>query len=252
MDLFGLGSMMGAISDGIVGGLNYKNQKEVLEEQKRQNAWANEFAERTYQEQFEFAKKQYEEQKLREDNAVQRKVADLEKAGFNKLMAAGQGANAGAGVGTVSGGGGGSGNFTAPQIELGIQQSIDSIYNALKMNADISMSDMQKKLIEQEIISKQISSDLDIANTKNIDAKTKEQLYNYNKSRNMNLRTTDAVDNRYNTAKAAAAEVTKAAAKKVEQIQENYQRHQEARKEYEQSGGKKRRRYGYGTGTEYY
>lgn len=246
MDLFGIGSMMGAISDGIVGGLNYKNQKEALEEQKRQNAWANQFAEKN----FDFAQKQYEEQKLREDNATQRKVADLEKAGFNKLMAAGQGASAGAGVGTISGGG--SGNFTAPQLQLGIQESIDSIYNALKMNADISMSDMQKKLIEQEIISKQISSDLDIANTKNIDAKTKEQLYNYNKSRNMNLRTTDAVDNRYNTAKAAAAEVTKAAAEGIKKTQESYQRNLEAKKNYEKSAGKSGRRYGYGAGTEYY
>lgn len=252
MDLFGLGSIFGAISDGIVGGLNYSNQEKALEEQKKQNAWANAFAERTYKEQFDFAKQQYEEQKLREDNATQRKVADLEKAGFNKLMAAGQGANAGAGVGTVSGGGGGNGNFTAPQLQLGIQESIDSIYNALKMNADISMSDMQKKLIEQEIISKQISSDLDIANTKNIDAKTKEQLYNYNKSRNMNLRTTDTVDNRYNTAKAVASEVTKAAAEGVKKTQESYQRNMEAQKKYNQSAGKKGRRYGYGAGTEYY
>lgn len=246
MDLFGLGSMFGAIGDGIVGGLNYRNQEKALEEQKKQNEWANKFAEK----QFDFNQKQYEEQKLREDNATQRKVADLEAAGFNKLMAAGQGANAGAGVGTVSGGG--SGNFTAPEMQLGIQQSIDSIYNALKMNADISMSDMQKKLIEQEIISKQISSDLDIANTKNIDAKTKEQLYNYNKSRNMNLRTTDAVDNRYNTAKAAAAEVTKAAAEGIKKTQESYERNRQAKKKYEQSAGKTGRRYGYGAGTEYY
>ena len=120
------------------------------------------------------------------------------------------------------------------------------------MNSDISMSDMQKKLIEQEIISKQIESNLDIANTKNIDAKTKEQLYNYNKSRNMNLRTTDAVDNRYNTAKAAAAEVTKAMAEGIERGQKSYNRNREAMKEYNQSAGKKRRRYGYGAGTEYY
>ena len=241
MDLFGIGSMFGAIGDATIGGLNYA-------EQKKQNAIDNEFRERTYQEQFDFAKKQYEEQKLREDTAVQRRAKDLEQAGFNKLMASGQGANAGSTVGTVSGGAGGQ----APQLQLGIQQSIDTIYNALKMNSDISMSDMQKKLIEQEIISKQIESNLDIANTKNIDAKTKEQLYNYNKSRNMNLRTTDAVDNRYNTAKAAAAEVTKAMAEGIERGQKSYNRNREAMKEYNQSAGKKRRRYGYGAGTEYY
>ena len=235
MDLFGLGSMFGAVADGIVGGLNYAEQKEY-------NKWSKDFAERN----FDFQQKQYEEQKLREDTAIQRRAKDLEEAGFNKLMASGQGANAGSTVGTVTPTG------QAPQLQLGIQQSIDTIYNALKMNADISMSDMQKKLIEQEIISKQISSNLDIANTKNIDAKTKEQLYNYNKSRNMNLRTTDAVDNRYNTAKAAAAEVTKAMAEGIERGQKSYNRNREAMKKYNQSAGKKGRRYGYGAGTEYY
>lgn len=252
MDLFGIGSMLGAVADATVGTLNYKNQEAVLEEQKKQNTIDNAFREKAYKEQFDFAKQQYEEQKARTDSEVQRRAADLEKAGFNKLMATGQGANAGSTVGTVSPTGGGSGNFTAPQLQLGIQQSIDTIYNALKMNSDISMSDMQKKLIEQEIISKQISSDLDIANTKNIDAETKERLYNYNKSRNMNLRTTDTVDQKYNTAKAVAAEVTKAAAEGIKDSQKSYQRNIEARKEYEQSAGKKRRRYGYGTGTEYY
>ena len=235
MDLFGLGSMFGAISDGIVGGLNYAEQKDY-------NEWSKDFAERN----FNFQQKQYEEQKLREDTAVQRRAKDLEEAGFNKLMASGQGANAGSTVGTVSPTG------QAPQLQLGIQQSIDTIYNALKMNADISMSDMQKKLIEQEIISKHISSNLDIANAKNIDAKTKEILYNYNKSRNMNLRTTDAVDNRYNTAKAAAAEVTKAMAEGIERGQKSYNRNREAMKKYNQSAGKTGRRYGYGAGTEYY
>ena len=241
MDLFGLGSIFGAISDGIVGGLNYKAQKEY-------NDWAKDFSERTYREQFDFAKQQYEEQKLREDTAVQRKAKDLEQAGFNKLMAAGQGANAGSTVGTVSGTAGGQ----APQLELGIQQSIDTIYNALKMNSDLSMSDMQKKLIEQQIISEQIKSDLDISNAKNIDAKTKEILYNYNKSRNMNLRTTDAVEQKYNTAKAVIAETTKAAAEGIKNAQDSYNRNRKAKQEYEKSAGKTGRRYGYGTGTEYY
>lgn len=193
MDLFGLGSMMGAISDGIVGGLNYKNQKEALEEQKKQNAWANQFAEKN----FDFAQKQYEEQKLREDNATQRKVADLEKAGFNKLMAAGQGASAGAGVGTVSGGG--SGNFTAPQLQLGIQQSIDSIYNALKMTNDLAISEQQKNLIEAQVLGEYESQNLTREQREELNARKKETLYNLKKSQGLGLRTTDAMNSNINT-----------------------------------------------------
>lgn len=236
MDLFGIGSMFGAIGDAVVGGLNYA-------EQKNQNKIDNAYRDKA----FEYQKELQQQIFQREDNAVQRRVADLEKAGFNKLMASGQSANAGQAVGAYSGAGG-----QAPQMQLGIQQSIDSIYNAIKMNNDISMSEAQKKLIEQEIISKQIASDLDIANTKSIDAKTKEILYNYNKSRNMNLRTTDSVDVKYNTAKAAMSEVTKAAAETVQDAQKSMERNQKAKKQYETTGGKTGRRYGYGAGTEYY
>ncbi len=235
MDLFGLGGIVSGIADGVIGGMNYKNQKDALE-----------FNKQAYREQMDFAKYQYEDQKRLADTAVQRRTKDLESAGFNKLMAAGGEAGSG---GTVAAGGA---HAEAPQLNINTGEMLDRVYNALKMNSDISMTDTQKKLIEQQIVSEQIRNDLDIANTKNIDAKTKEQLYNYNKSRNMNLRTTDTVDQRYNTAKAVAAEVTKAAAEGIKDSQKSYQRNIEAKKEYERSAGKQRRRYGYGAGTEYY
>lgn len=182
MDLFGIGSMFGALADGIVGGLNY-------EEQKKYNEWAKDFSERNLQ----FQQYQYEDQKNREDTAVQRRAEDLEQAGFNKLMAAGQGANAGSTVGTVSPGG------QAPQLQLGIQQSIDTIYNALKMKNDLSMSETQRRLIEEQILTEATNRDLAISNAENIDAKTKEILYNYNKSRDLGLRTTDTMDSTFNS-----------------------------------------------------
>lgn len=210
MDLFGLGSMFGAIADGAIGGLNY-------EEQKKQNAIDNEFRERTYKEQFDFAKQQYEEQKLREDNAVQRRAADLEQAGFNKLMAAGQGANAGSTVGTVSGGPGGQ----APQLQLGIQQSIDTIYNALATQQNISQTKTQEELTEAQILGEQtatehvkkeiekiyndilktdaernkIISDMMKADAERLRTEQQRQIeyYNYLKSRGMGLRTTDGI-----------------------------------------------------------
>lgn len=200
MDLFGLGSTFGAIADGIVGGLNYKNQKEYQE-------WNEDFSERNLQ----FQQQQYEEQKQREDTAVQRRAQDLEQAGFNKLMAAGQGANAGSTVGAVSPSG------QAPQLQLGIQQSIDTIYNALKMTNDLSMSEMQRKLIEQQIISEATNRDLTIANEKNVSQKTKEMLYNYNKSRDLGLRTTDTMDSKFNSAMSLIGRFTAREGDKLEE-----------------------------------
>ena len=68
----------------------------------------------------------------------------------------------------------------------------------------------------------------------------------------MNLRTTDAVEQKYNTAKAVIAETTKAAAEGIKNAQDSYNRNRKAKQEYEKSAGKTGRRYGYGTGTEYY
>lgn len=204
MDLFGVGSMMGALADGIVGGLNYKEQKEY-------NKWAKDFSERNLQ----FQQQQYEEQKQREDTAVQRRASDLEAAGFNKLMAAGQGANAGSTVGTVAPGGG------ASQLNLGIQQSIDTIFNALSSQQNISQSKTQQELIEAEILGEQTTTEKTKQEIKNLthdalktDAERNKiisemlktdaerlraeqqrqiDMYNYQKSRGMGLRTNDGI-----------------------------------------------------------
>ena len=217
MDLFGIGSMFGALADGIVGGLNY-------EEQKKYNEWAQDFSERNLQ----FQQYQYEDQKQREDTAVQRRAADLEQAGFNKLMAAGQGANAGSTVGTVSPGG------QAPQLQLGIQQSIDTIYNALKMKNDLSMSETQRRLIEEQILTEATNRDLAISNAENIDAKTKEILYNYNKSRDLGLRTTDTMNGTFNSIMSLIGRFTAQEGEKLEE----YLKREEQKEEIHNSWSK--------------
>lgn len=217
MDLFGLGSMFGALADGIVGGLNY-------EEQKKFNEWQKDFSERNFQ----FQQHQYEEQKQREDTAVQRRAADLEQAGFNKLMAAGQGANAGSTVGTVSPAG------QAPQLQLGIQQSIDTIYNALKMKNDLSMSETQRRLIEEQILTEATNRDLAISNAENIDAKTKEILYNYNKSRDLGLRTTDTMNGTFNSIMSLIGRFTAQEGEKLEE----YLKREEQKEEIHNSWSK--------------
>lgn len=240
MDLFGLGSMFGAIGDAGIGGLNYA-------EQKKQNKIDNEFRERTYKEQFDFAKKQYEEQKLREDNATQRKVADLEAAGFNKIMAAGQGANAGAGVGTVSGGTGGQ----AAQAQMGVQQSIDSIYNALKMTNDLAVSEQQKRLMEAQVIGEYESQNLTREQRQELNARKQETLYNLKKSQGLGLRTTDAMNSNINTIVGATntfKEEYEDAKKRAERAKEKVKDNIGGKPEYWRGTGatyQNGRRYGY-------
>lgn len=207
MDLFGLGSMFGAIGDATIGGLNYA-------EQKKQNQIDNEYREKAFQYQKDLQQQIFQ----REDNAVQRRVADLEKAGFNKLMATGQAANAGSAVGAYSGAGG-----QAAQLNAGIQQSIDSIYNALSTQQNISQSKTQQQLTEAQILGTQAGTKKVIKETQKLtndtlktdaernkiisemmkaDAerlKTEQErqinMYNYQKSRGQGLRTTDGIPN---------------------------------------------------------
>lgn len=207
MDLFGIGSMLGAIGDTAIGGLNYV-------EQKKQNEIDNAYREKA----FEYQKQLQQQIFEREDNATQRKAADLEKAGFNKLMATGQQANAGQAVGAYSGAGG-----QAAQLQTGIQQSIDSIYNALTTQQNISQSKTQQQLTESQILGTQagtrkinkeiqkltndtlktdaernkIISEMMKTDAERLKIEQEKQInmYNYQKSRGQGLRTTDGIPN---------------------------------------------------------
>lgn len=84
----------------------------------------------------------------REDNAVQRRMADLEKAGLSKTLAAGSAAGAGAVV-----------NTQAPQRRqdydrlakmFDTQQMLMNTINIKKANADVNATNAQAELIKQQ------------------------------------------------------------------------------------------------------
>lgn len=77
----------------------------------------------------------------REDNAVQRRVADLESAGMSKVLAAGSAAGSGGVVAT-----------TTPQMSQlpDISQRIAQMYGLKKQKADISATEAQKDMLNQQ------------------------------------------------------------------------------------------------------
>ncbi len=129
-----LGAILGII--GTLGGIatagvNYANQQENLEYQKK-----------LQQEVFK-----------REDTSVERRAADLQKVGLSKTLAAGEGASSGAVVSTK-----------APQLDvmdrvatgLGYAQQLANIE---KTNADTSNAFVQGKVMEDSLLTSQLERD---------------------------------------------------------------------------------------------
>lgn len=99
-----------------VGLLNYGEQRE-------QNTWMRHAQEYTWQ---------------REDNAVQRRVADLKAAGLSPVLAAGQGASTGSPI-----------QLTPPKLEIGDQAAM--ALGLMKMKADIDRTEAEKEAIKVQI-----------------------------------------------------------------------------------------------------
>lgn len=206
-DIFGIGTTIGAIGDTIIEGLNYAQNKEAFEFNKKQQEYANKWNEYVY-----------EDQKKREDTAVQRRAEDLEKAGMNKLMAAG--GSAGAGGAVTASGSSLQGNNTQLNLTEKAGAIYDTVYKMLTMNNDLATSQAQRDLIRAQTIDTLENSKNHIVDRENKRANTKytkeleknaiqereKLLYDLEKSMKMNLRTSDATDTRANTLSGAVNE----------------------------------------------
>lgn len=153
-DFGAIGQGLGGLSNSIFGGLNFWQQNENLKYQKK------------LQKQI-FA---------REDNAVQRRVADLRAAGLSPVLAAGSAASAGPVISTTPP------QFDIPslpitemaKIKLALTQATKQIE---KTDAEIEIARLTQKNLDADRRLKDVTSLNRLADIRLKDASTSEKLY---------------------------------------------------------------------------
>ena len=157
-----IGGILSAINGAIFGGINAAEQKKWNKQQ--QENWNR---------QFEYTKWLNQQQMIREDNAVQRRANDLQKAGMNRLMAAGDGAEAGT-LTSFQGNAGGS------PMQLDINP-IEAFLAAKQSQANIANTEAQTELIRNKSQTESINKELKSAQknlTLAMEAKTEQERKN--------------------------------------------------------------------------
>ena len=166
-----IGGLVQTIGNGIINAKNLKHQKEVFNWQKEQQAWANQFA----KDQFEYQKQQNDLTRQREDNAIQRRQADLKQAGLNPLSA---GDSGGASAQTMAGStmSGGSQQGTAPQMEqlTGLDNIFQSVMNIMTQKQNIAQSQTDQEYTKEKTKTERDRQENIKGDTEKKSAETKE------------------------------------------------------------------------------
>lgn len=186
------------IGNGIVGLINNKYNKE-------QNEWNKKFA----REQFDYQKQLNQILMDREDNAVQRRAADMQAAGISKNLAAGSPAQAS----VMSSGSSGAVAEQKQAMAFEKANFVMEMAQAKAVNADADLKKVQAiveakrgGLVDEQIATERVNQIIGRATAYKTTQEGKSIEYNRELSEKYGIRINDILDTKYNTLKAMLTE----------------------------------------------